>query len=105
MNFIFGFEFFSAWYHLSVRNINKRKFLHIDNCFYNICYYLPFINWPSGSRKAKSMRCLQIYGQMKIPSHTYMTWSDLDFEQLKYFCRLRFMQFMHILHSLNPLLI
>ena len=88
-----------------------------------ICYYLPFINWPSGSRKVKSMRCLQIYGQKKNLHHTatkyndsilhacaiyiihkcsmwfsfdeerrspstvssYMTLSDLDFDQLKFF--------------------
>ena len=29
-----------------------------------------------------------------------MTLSDFDLEQLKFFCQLRFMQFMHILHSL-----
>ena len=30
----------------------------------------------------------------------YMTLNDLDFEQLKFFCQLRFTQFTHILHSL-----
>ena len=71
MNYMIDFELFSAWHHLSVRNMNKRKFSHIDNCFYNICYYLPFINWPSGSRKAKNMRCLWTDENSKSHIHDF----------------------------------